>query len=181
MLVSNETRILTTSELPGIGTVALILSCVAGLGMSYFSFALRAVVSATSFSVIGNICKVLTILVNILMWDQHASKFTSVQTDTCPWAWHTDRCSVGSVATLPVFTSSSLCTEVKAFPSHLRTRCKDEALYTERSTVGANATGTLALLLCLGLGALYQQAPPRSRATTMHSQAKSEKDALLPK
>ncbi len=56
------------------GTVALVASCVGGLGMSYFSFALRAVISATSFSVIGNVCKVLTILVNLLMWDKHSSK-----------------------------------------------------------------------------------------------------------
>lgn len=78
MLVSNETKILMTSTWPTAGTVALLLSCVAGLGMSYFSFALRAVISATSFSVIGNICKVLTILVNILMWDQHASAPLSI-------------------------------------------------------------------------------------------------------
>ena len=51
----------------------LAAACVAGLGMSYFSFALRAAISATSFSVIGNVCKVLTILVNLLMWDKHAS------------------------------------------------------------------------------------------------------------
>ena len=58
---------------PG-GTAALVASCLGGLGMSYFSFALRAVISATSFSVIGNVCKVLTILVNLLMWDNHASR-----------------------------------------------------------------------------------------------------------
>ena len=58
---------------PG-GTAALVASCLGGLGMSYFSFALRAVISATSFSVTGNVCKVLTILVNLLMWDNHASK-----------------------------------------------------------------------------------------------------------
>lgn len=74
MLVNSETKVLTAGSLPTAGIVALLLSCVGGLGMSYFSFALRAVISATSFSVIGNICKVLTILVNILMWDQHASK-----------------------------------------------------------------------------------------------------------
>lgn len=59
------------------GIVALVASCVGGLGMSYFSFALRAVISATSFSVIGNVCKVLTILVNLLMWDKHSSKLPS--------------------------------------------------------------------------------------------------------
>ena len=79
MLVSNEVRVLATSSLPAAGVAALLLSCVGGLGMSYFSFALRAVISATSFSVIGNICKVLTILVNILMWDQHASEHLSLK------------------------------------------------------------------------------------------------------
>ena len=58
-------------SLPAVAVLGL--ACVAGLGMSYFSFALRAVISATSFSVIGNVCKVLTILVNLLMWDNHAS------------------------------------------------------------------------------------------------------------
>jgi GDP-mannose transporter len=49
------------------------LSCVAGVGMSYFSFALRSEISATSFSVVGNVCKVLTIAVNMAIWDKHAS------------------------------------------------------------------------------------------------------------
>lgn len=73
MLLNSETKHLSIGSMPTAGVIALVLSCAGGLGMSYFSFALRAVISATSFSVIGNICKVLTILVNILMWDQHAS------------------------------------------------------------------------------------------------------------
>ncbi|CAL5222546.1 g4924 [Coccomyxa viridis] len=60
------------------GIAALVASCVGGLGMSYFSFALRAVISATSFSVIGNVCKVLTILVNLLMWDKHSNALGTV-------------------------------------------------------------------------------------------------------
>eukprot|EP00873_Tetraselmis_striata_P021422 jgi/Tetstr1/441686/TSEL_029911.t1 len=36
----------------------LVTSCLGGVGICYFSFALRAMVSATSFSLIGNICKV---------------------------------------------------------------------------------------------------------------------------
>ena len=74
MLVSSEVQVLAASRLPAAGVAALLLSCVGGLGMSYFSFALRAVISATSFSVIGNICKVLTILVNTMVWEQHASE-----------------------------------------------------------------------------------------------------------
>jgi len=50
----------------------LLLSCLAGIGMSYYSFSLRAMISATSFSLVGNICKIITILVNIVIWDKHA-------------------------------------------------------------------------------------------------------------
>ena len=71
---SGEMQTLMNLKWTAGGTVALVASCVGGLGMSYFSFALRAVISATSFSVIGNVCKVLTILVNLLMWDKHSSK-----------------------------------------------------------------------------------------------------------
>ena len=71
---SGEVQTLMNLKWSAGGIVALVASCVGGLGMSYFSFALRAVISATSFSVIGNVCKVLTILVNLLMWDKHSSK-----------------------------------------------------------------------------------------------------------
>mmetsp|Transcript_6554 Transcript_6554/g.15759 ORF Transcript_6554/g.15759 Transcript_6554/m.15759 type:complete len:410 (+) Transcript_6554:136-1365(+) len=52
--------------------LVLAISCLVGIGMSYFSFALRALISATSFSLVGNVCKVITILVNIIIWDKHA-------------------------------------------------------------------------------------------------------------
>ena len=41
--------------------------------MSYFAFLCRAAVSATSFTVIGNVCKILTVLINVSIWDKHAS------------------------------------------------------------------------------------------------------------
>ena len=41
--------------------------------MSYFAFLCRAAVSATSFTVIGNVCKIITVLINISVWDKHAS------------------------------------------------------------------------------------------------------------
>jgi len=52
---------------------ALTASCIAGVAMSYFAFLCRAAVSATSFTVIGNVCKILTVLINISIWDKHAS------------------------------------------------------------------------------------------------------------
>lgn len=60
---------------PSKAGVFVLLSCIAGVGMSYFSFALRAEISATSFSVVGNVCKVLTIAVNVLIWDKHANAY----------------------------------------------------------------------------------------------------------
>ncbi|KAK9846459.1 hypothetical protein WJX81_004321 [Elliptochloris bilobata] len=72
-LCAGEVATLRGLEWTPAGVAVVAASCVAGLGMSYFSFALRAAISATSFSVIGNVCKVLTILVNLLMWDQHAN------------------------------------------------------------------------------------------------------------
>jgi GDP-mannose transporter len=78
------------------GLWALGAGCAVGLAMNFFSWKLREAVSATTVTVIGNICKFITILANILIWDQHS-----------------------------------------------------------------DAKGTAALVLCLSLGALYQQAPKR--------------------
>ena len=55
------------------GGLALVASCVAGLSMSYFSWSARAQLSASHFTVIGNICKVLTVVLNVVIWDQHAT------------------------------------------------------------------------------------------------------------
>ena len=52
---------------------ALGVSCAAGVFMSYFAFLCRAAVSATSFTVIGNVCKIVTVLINISIWEHHAS------------------------------------------------------------------------------------------------------------
>jgi len=54
-------------------TGALLLSCALGVGMSYFAFLARSLVSATYFTIIGNVCKILTIIINVSIWDKHAS------------------------------------------------------------------------------------------------------------
>ena len=53
--------------------LALLLSCFLGFGISYLSFQLRELVSATTFNMIGNICKILTISINSIVWNLHAS------------------------------------------------------------------------------------------------------------
>ena len=53
--------------------VALAASCMAGVLMSYSQFLLRGLISATSFTVVGTMCKIATVVINCLIWDKHAS------------------------------------------------------------------------------------------------------------
>jgi len=46
---------------------------VVGIGISISGFMCREAISATSFSVVGNMNKVLTVFVNFLIWNKHAS------------------------------------------------------------------------------------------------------------
>lgn len=52
---------------------SLVLSCLVGIGMSFTSFWLRSLVSATAFTVIGIMCKIGSVVLNYLYWDKHAS------------------------------------------------------------------------------------------------------------
>ncbi|ETO33400.1 hypothetical protein RFI_03703 [Reticulomyxa filosa] len=69
----------TTGEMASIKSTTytgfgfLILSCCLGLGMSYFAFLARHLTSAATFTVLGNVCKILTVIVNFLIWDKHAN------------------------------------------------------------------------------------------------------------
>jgi hypothetical protein len=52
---------------------ALVASCVLSGGIGFTSWWCRSLVSATSFTVIGTTNKILTILLNILLWSKHSS------------------------------------------------------------------------------------------------------------
>jgi GDP-mannose transporter len=51
--------------------VILTTSCFMGTALSYLGWQMRAMMSAASFTVVGVLNKVLTILVNIMVWDDH--------------------------------------------------------------------------------------------------------------
>jgi GDP-mannose transporter len=56
------------------GSIALLLlGCVVGTGIGYSSWWCRDKVSATSFTLIGVMNKCLTVIVNLMIWDQHAA------------------------------------------------------------------------------------------------------------
>lgn len=55
------------------GFVAVMVSVILGAAMSYFAWMARSLLAATSFTIVGNVCKVLTIVINVMIWDKHAS------------------------------------------------------------------------------------------------------------
>jgi GDP-mannose transporter len=62
----------TTPLLSTVSVFLLVLGCMAGTGIGYSSWWCRGKVSATSFTIIGVMNKCLTVLLNLLVWDQHA-------------------------------------------------------------------------------------------------------------
>jgi drug/metabolite transporter (DMT)-like permease len=59
-------------RLPPLAILLLVLGSVVGTGIGYSGWWCRGVVSATSFTLIGVMNKCLTVLLNTLIWDQHA-------------------------------------------------------------------------------------------------------------
>ncbi|KAL6511569.1 GDP-fucose transporter 1 [Orobanche gracilis] len=55
--------------------LAVSLSCVFGLLISFFGFAARKAISATAFTVAGVVNKFLTVAINVLIWDKHSTPF----------------------------------------------------------------------------------------------------------
>ena len=53
--------------------VWVMVSCVAGVGISWTGFKCQQVVTATAYTVIGVMNKLLTVLINVSIWDKHAS------------------------------------------------------------------------------------------------------------
>lgn len=51
----------------------LLLSCVIGCGISYAGWHCRNLVSAATYTLVGVMNKVVTIILNIIIWDKHAS------------------------------------------------------------------------------------------------------------
>ncbi|MCO5564397.1 hypothetical protein L7F22_018058 [Adiantum nelumboides] len=52
---------------------SVALSCIFALAISFFGFAARRAISATAFTVTGVVNKFLTVVINVLIWDKHAS------------------------------------------------------------------------------------------------------------
>ncbi|KAI9160562.1 hypothetical protein LWI28_009436 [Acer negundo] len=49
------------------------LSCIFGLAISFFGFSCRRAISATGFTVLGIVNKLLTVVINFVIWDKHST------------------------------------------------------------------------------------------------------------
>eukprot|EP00249_Psilotum_nudum_P006399 c19717_g1_i1 orf=226-1407(-) len=54
------------------------LSCVFGLAISFFGFSCRRAISATGFTVLGVVNKLLTVVINLIIWDRHSSPLGTI-------------------------------------------------------------------------------------------------------
>mgnify|MGYP003683989813 CR=1 FL=1 len=54
-------------------SLAVGASCVVAVFISYFAFLARKQLSATAFTVLGNACKIFSVVINVVIWDKHAS------------------------------------------------------------------------------------------------------------
>lgn len=53
--------------------IFLFLSCVAGLCIGWAGWSCRSLVSAASYTLIGVTNKIITVIINLLIWDEHAN------------------------------------------------------------------------------------------------------------
>ena len=56
-----------------VAIINLLLSSIVGVGISWAGFKSRHLLSATSYTLVGVMNKMITIAVNVFMWDKHAS------------------------------------------------------------------------------------------------------------
>lgn len=75
ILATQEYNAFDTSMLTPKSMGIIALTCVLGMGMSTFSYRLRAMVSSTYMAIIGNMCKVITVIINFFLWDKHANAY----------------------------------------------------------------------------------------------------------
>jgi len=74
-LLSEEVSMLTNLEIeqPIAGFAFLLLSCIGGVTIGWAGWKCRQLISAASYTLVGVTNKILTVIVNLMIWDQHAS------------------------------------------------------------------------------------------------------------
>eukprot|EP00967_Tisochrysis_lutea_P092529 scaffold133472_cov40-Tisochrysis_lutea.AAC.2 len=66
---------LSRIEFSPMAIIWLSVSCIIGIGISWAGFLCQSLITATAYSVVGVMNKMLTVTVNVLIWDKHASPY----------------------------------------------------------------------------------------------------------
>mmetsp|Transcript_21759 Transcript_21759/g.35933 ORF Transcript_21759/g.35933 Transcript_21759/m.35933 type:complete len:407 (+) Transcript_21759:217-1437(+) len=85
-LLTHEHTNITTTEWNQSAVGLIALSCIIGIAISFYGWYCRSLVSATCYTVLGVANKMLTVTVNALIWDQHASLAGIISLAVCLFA-----------------------------------------------------------------------------------------------
>jgi GDP-mannose transporter len=73
-LMSGEIDRIETFDFTPLATwTLLIASCAIGVGIGWAGWHCRNLISATSYTLVGVICKLITVIANVLIWNKHAT------------------------------------------------------------------------------------------------------------
>lgn len=73
LVAKQERALLAATEWTIACAGPVLLSCVVGVAMSHASYLLRSHAAATTAAVVGIVCKLLSVSINLVIWDKHAS------------------------------------------------------------------------------------------------------------
>eukprot|EP01059_Diplonema_ambulator_P030176 TRINITY_DN5065_c1_g2_i1.p1 TRINITY_DN5065_c1_g2~~TRINITY_DN5065_c1_g2_i1.p1 ORF type:complete len:347 (+),score=72.61 TRINITY_DN5065_c1_g2_i1:81-1121(+) len=92
----------------------VLLSCAFGLSISFFALNARRALTATAFTVLGVICKFVTVFVNTIIWDAHADRFGILCVCVCILGGILFQKVQGSAVVTPVPPAEKLETRLNA-------------------------------------------------------------------
>eukprot|EP00440_Ansanella_granifera_P036595 gb/GFBE01039702.1/.p1 GENE.gb/GFBE01039702.1/~~gb/GFBE01039702.1/.p1 ORF type:complete len:361 (+),score=65.44 gb/GFBE01039702.1/:1-1083(+) len=72
-IVSGEAARLQDVTFDASSVRALLLSCSAGIAISWAGWNCRSLTSATTYTLLGVVCKFFSVILNVMIWDKHAS------------------------------------------------------------------------------------------------------------
>eukprot|EP00993_Chasmostoma_nieuportense_P001629 NODE_2493_length_1162_cov_40.947826_g2376_i0.p1 GENE.NODE_2493_length_1162_cov_40.947826_g2376_i0~~NODE_2493_length_1162_cov_40.947826_g2376_i0.p1 ORF type:complete len:327 (+),score=66.21 NODE_2493_length_1162_cov_40.947826_g2376_i0:66-1046(+) len=73
LFVAEEQMRLDQASFNTISIIFLFLSCIIGIAISYTGWYCRDLLSATSYTLVGVLNKLIPVLINAIMWDKHAT------------------------------------------------------------------------------------------------------------
>jgi len=82
-LTTGESSKLANVEVNAVGITWVLLSCITGVGISWSGWNCRNKVSATRYTLLGVVCKFISVLINVTIWSKHASSSGMLMLSVC--------------------------------------------------------------------------------------------------